>query len=135
MARTGKLKIAEIAMSGAGVAGGIVIGRALTSRVPQLSGSPLLSGAAQLLVGGIVYNMGKGAKGGLPRNIGIGMAANAAVDIFKGVAGEGMAAELGLSGLGAYRLQVATGSTATPGVAGGMGMRRGLVGQGVNIQY
>lgn len=135
MARTGKLKIAELAMSGAGVAGGIVVGRALTSRVPQLAGSPLLSGAAQLLIGGVVYNMGKGTKGGLTRNIGVGMAANAAVDLFKGIAGEGMAAELGLSGLGAYRLQMAPGSTAIPGVAGAMGQRRGLVPNNMTIQY
>lgn len=127
-----KLKIAEIAVQGAGVATGVVAGRAITSRVPQLAGSPLLAGGAQLLLGGVVYNMG-GTKS-FTKNIGVGMAANAAVDLFKGIAGEGMAAELGLSGLGAYALQMAPGSTSMPGVAGpGVGQRRNLT--RLNVSY
>lgn len=121
MARRRKLKITDLAMKGAGVAGGIVVGKLVINNIPvqQIQTSPALAGGLQLLAGAFAYNQ----KGELVKNIGIGMAANGVVDLIKGLAGPDVATSLGISGIGAFNApySLQSGSTMMPGVAGRVG--------------
>lgn len=117
-----KLKIQDSLMSGAGVATGIVAGKFVTAQIsnaaPQIGGSPLLKGGVQILVGALVSSRAK--KGSFLDHMSMGMSANGAVDLFKGIAGPDMANQIGLTGLGAGVGMTALpgGSYTMPGVAG-----------------
>lgn len=107
-------------MTGAGIGAGIVAGKLVTNNIPipQLQTSPLLSGGLQLVVSALLIRRAK--SGSFVSNLGGGMAANGVVDLFKGLAGPDVAAQIGLTGLGQgpVPFQLAAGSNVMPGVAG-----------------
>ena len=88
--------LTSVAMDGLGVGLGIAAGKAVTNNIPQLSANPILGMVVQL--GGAVVLSGMG--GQLVKNIGVGMAAGAVTTGITALA-PGLAAQIGISGLGA----------------------------------
>jgi hypothetical protein len=117
--------------TGAGIIGGMALGGLASKNLPATV-PPIAVAIIKILGAGYVAKTGKGQ---IMKAVAGGVAASAVSDLITQFGGPGLKSSLGLTGIGAFRYQLAPGSTALPGVAGGaaVGRRANLVGMN-NIQ-